>query len=319
MNVLDHLSSTLAELLREDSRRVVLGEDVADGGMLGLTRACTKDDALARRLLSTPLAPSALLGHAAGLALGGRRPIVVHGSLLSLVEGLAGLREATLLPFRTPELRPVPLLVLAPCGPGFGLGGEAVEGLEAMLARVPRLRLLCAGAADEASAWLRAAASFEDGESPTVLLLPRRIALSPVDAPARELSRPCTQPRRVRDGKAATVFAWGDAVKSSLAAADASGIDAAVVDVGCLSPLPVDALVAEARATGKIVIAHAGPAAGGLGAELAALFSDRAILHLDAPVTRVTGSDAPLRPTEEAGGAPSVARLAEAITAVAQY
>ena len=319
MNVLEHLSQALADLLRDDPRRVVLGEDVADGGMLGLTRACADDPALARRLLSTPLAPSALVAHAAGLAVGGRRPIVVYGSLLAVVEGLAGLREAALLPSRTAVPRPMPLLLLAPCGPGFGLGGEAVEGLEAVIARVPRVRVLCVGAGDEASAWLRAAASFEDGESPTVLLLPRRILLSAIESPVDALSRPCAHPHRVRDGRAVTVFAWGESVGLSLAAVDAAGVDAAVVDVGCLAPLGVDALVAEARATGKIVIAHAGPAAGGLGAELAALFSDRAILHLDAPITRVTGADPPLHAAEEAGGAPSVARLADAIVQVAEF
>jgi pyruvate/2-oxoglutarate/acetoin dehydrogenase E1 component len=319
MNVLEHLSQTLADLLQGDPRHVVLGEDVADGGMLGLTRACASDDALARRLLSTPLAPSALMAHAAGLALGGRRPIVVHGSVLSLVEGLAGLREAGLLAARTAGARTVPLLVLVPCGPGFGLGGDASEGLESVIARVPGVRMLCVGSAREAAAWLRAAASFDDGEMPTVLLLPRRILLSSVEEPVEALERPCGRPHRVREGRAATVFAWGETVSLSLAAVDAAGVDAAVVDVGCLAPLPVEALVDEAKATGKIVIAHAGPAAGGLGAELAALFSDRAILHLDAPITRVTGADGPLRASDEAGGVPSVARLAEAIVAVAEF
>jgi len=35
MNVLERLSEVVAELLREDLRRVLLGEDVRDGGMLG--------------------------------------------------------------------------------------------------------------------------------------------------------------------------------------------------------------------------------------------------------------------------------------------
>ena len=36
MNVLERLAEVVAELLREDLRRVLLGEDVRDGGMLGL-------------------------------------------------------------------------------------------------------------------------------------------------------------------------------------------------------------------------------------------------------------------------------------------
>lgn len=319
MNVLEHLSLALADLLREDSRRVVLGEDVVDGGMLGLSRACRDDAALAGRLLATPLAPSALVAHAAGLALGGRLPIVVLGHLLGLVEGIAGLREAALLPWRTAGARRVPLLLVAPCGPGFGLGGEASEGLEAILTRIPRLRVLCVGRAEEAVAWLRGAAAFDEHDDATVLLLPRKLLLAEPTEVVDVLDRECNQIHRVRDGRAATVFAWGESVDASLAAVERSGIDAAVIDVGCLAPLPVDALVAEARATGKIVIAHAGPRSGGVGAELAALFADRAILHLDAPITRVTGEAAPRVAAEEAAGAPSVSRLAEAIVQVAEY
>ena len=36
MNTIDALAAALAELVREDGRRVLVGEDVAQGGMLGL-------------------------------------------------------------------------------------------------------------------------------------------------------------------------------------------------------------------------------------------------------------------------------------------
>ena len=91
--VVDVLAEVVAELLRDDLRRVLLGEDVRDGGMLGLSRAAMRDPALGLRVLATPLTPATNLAHATGLALAGRRPIVLLNSATALLEGYAALRE----------------------------------------------------------------------------------------------------------------------------------------------------------------------------------------------------------------------------------
>ena len=94
MSVLASLADVVAELLREDERRVVLGEDVLDGGMLGLSQKVVKDRELRARALPLPLVPTVPFAHAAGLAAAGRHPIVLLPGTSALFEGLAGLREA---------------------------------------------------------------------------------------------------------------------------------------------------------------------------------------------------------------------------------
>ena len=320
MTVLEDLAARLADLLRDDDRRVLLGEDVVDGGMLGLSKDVAADEALRERALSTPLTPTVLAAHAAGLAMAGKHPIVVLPGVEALLEGLAGLREAAALSWRTDGGVSTPLCFVAPCGPGLGLGGAVTESAEAVLARVPGLNVMCAGQAEEAGAWLRAAVEHAASEGPTVLLLPRTLLLSAPRGPlAHELGRSADTSHRVRDGGRVTVFAWGAALDVALDAVTQTGVDAAVVDVGCLAPLDSSTLQAEARATGRLVIVHTGPRAGGVGAELSAFFADAAILHLDAPVLRVTGADAPLRPSDEGDAIPTVARVAEAITRSASY
>lgn len=324
MSVLGSLAEVVAQLLRDDERRVLLGEDVADGGMLGLSREAVKDRELRARVLSTPLTPTVLFAHAAGLAGTGAHPLVLLPGVGAALEGLAGLREAAMWSWRNESAVHVPLCIVAPCGPGFGLGGDAGEAAAAVLAAVPGLTVLCAGQAAEAGAWLRAAAEHAVAEGPTVLLLPRRVLLGSTSSsaggsPIESLGRRPTAAARVREGEAVTVFAWGEALPVALEAAQTSGIDAAVIDVGCLAPLPLSGLEAEARATGKLVIVHAGPRTGGVGAELAAHFADAAILHLDAPIVRVTGATPPLRPADEAAAVPTVERVVEAIERVASY
>jgi pyruvate/2-oxoglutarate/acetoin dehydrogenase E1 component len=318
--VLEHLADVVAELLRADERRVLLGEDVADGGMLGLSRRAIEDESSRLRVVSTPLVPTIAAAHAAGMAAAGRRPLVLLPSVAALVEGLAGLREAAALQWRTDGARSAPVLFVAPCGPGFGLGGDAVEAPEAIVTRIAGLRVLCVGRTIDAAPMLRAAAEHWLGEEPTVLLVPRSILVEEFDEPPPStLERPLGAAHVLRAGRAATVFAWGEMVDVALRAAERSGHDVGVVDVVSLAPIDREGLVEAARTTGKLVIAHAGPAAHGVGAELAALFADRAILHLDAPVTRVTGRDAPLLACNEADAIPGVQRLTDAIVEVATY
>lgn len=319
MKVLENLANVLVDLLRADARRVLLGEDVADGTMLGLSRPAVDDPDLAGRLVSTPLCPTIAPAHAAGMAMTGLRPIVLLSSAAALVEGLSALREASLVSWRDQGRRSAPVLFVAPTGPGFGLGGDAGEAPEAMLTRIPGLRVVVGSDPDEAGALLRAAAEFWAGEEPTVLLFPRTVLLAQTDTPVQALARPFAAAHRVRDGRAATVFAWGESVAIARAAIERSNLDVALVNVECLSPLDRPRLIEDASATGKIVIAHAGPPGMGVGAELAAVFADEAILHLDAPITRVTGSAAPLRAREEASAVPSEAQMFDAVVRVATY
>lgn len=317
MNVLQHLAIVIADLLRADERRVVLGEDVADGTMLGLTKVAAEDEALAHRLLATPLCPSVLPAHAAGMAAEGLRPLVICPEASGLVDSLAAIREAAKLGWR--HGTPAPVVFIAPFGPGFGLGGSATEGSASVLARIPGLRVIVLGDPDEAGATLRAAVEGWAGDEPTVVLVPRSLALATVDDPVESLARPFASPRRVRDGEAATVFTWGACVPLVRAAVERSGQDARIVDVECLAPLDRAALAEEAKATGKIVIAHEGPRHCGVGSELAALFADDAILTLDAPVLRITGDDGPLTASVERRALPDLETLTTAITHVATY
>lgn len=329
MSALQPLARLIAELLREDPRRCLLGEDVQTGTMLGLSRVAAEDEQLRPRLLGSPLTGVAHVGHAGGLALAGLRPIVLLPSATALLEALAAVRELGRLRWRSGGQVQTPILFVAPNGPGFGIGGEAAESIEATLAAVPGLELWSAGRAEELCGMLRDAASFaEEPSGPRVLLLPRSVVVRDLDLDV-DLHAPLGRaPTAVlRAGEHATVFAWGDALTPALAAASACAeatppIAVTVVDVGRLAPLDEDLLVEQASATGKIVIAHAGPRRGGLGAELAAMFADRSILHLDAPIIRVCGEldgEELVAAHDEHRASPSAASIVEAITRVVHY
>ena len=76
----------------------------------------------------------------------------------------------------------------------------------------------------------------------------------------------------------------------------AEGIEATVLDVRTLAPLDRPAILAVARATGKILIVHEDNLTGGIGAEIAALIAEHAFDDLDAPVRRLAAPDIPAMP-----------------------
>lgn len=317
MNALVALSQTCAQLLREDPTRVMLGEDVLDGGMLGLSRVATQDEKLREQLLATPLTNSGIFAHAAGLALGGRKPILALPSAGALLEGLAALRELAALSWRSGGEHVASMTILAPSGPGFGLGGEASVSPASMLAELPGVRVLSPGRPEEMSAMLRTAVAEEAG--PTIILLPRTMALAEIEDMDERLDGELGQARSLRQGSQATVFAWGATVAIAEAALDALDADIELVDLRCLSPLDEETLIAAARKTGRIVIAHAGARNHGLGAELAARFADTAILTLDAPVLRVTGAKGPFDAPHESARLPTASAIASAVDSLINY
>jgi pyruvate/2-oxoglutarate/acetoin dehydrogenase E1 component len=315
VSVADALASVLHDLLSTDPRRVVLGEDVRDGTIFGLTRRVAEDDTLAARLLATPLVPASLLAHAVGMACGGSRPIVVLPSATAIVEGLSGLREGARLRARSRDAVRVPLLIVAPTGPGFGLGGDSAVSVETILLGVPGLRVISAGPGDTLPSLLRGAAELVD-DGPVVLLLPRTSLLDELAGDGEPVDAACA--RVLRRGRAATVFTWGSAVELTQAALTVADRDVGLVELVTVAPLDEQTLVEEARRTGKIVIVEPIANDAGVGAELAARLADAAILSLDAPITRVRGTADPFGGDEDALS-PTVDAIAAAIRAVSDY
>ncbi|MGB1015192.1 MAG: transketolase C-terminal domain-containing protein [Nannocystaceae bacterium] len=317
--IVAQLAQTIADAMRSDDRVVLVGEDVRDGGMLGLSRVAAGDEKLAPRIVPTPLTPAAVFGHAAGLAMGGVRPWVLLPSAAALVEGYAGLVELARVHTSTAGERSAHVLILAPNGPGFGLGGDSAASVETALTALPGLRVLSCGDASQVCGLVRHAASFSEGPEPTVVLIAREALLCSDDGIETAIE-PAV--RVLHQGAHATVLSWGPALRraqQAVQAARAEGIDVGLLDVVSLAPLDQEQLVAAVQQTGKLVIVHAGGRSQGTGAELAALMADLAILHLDAPILRVTGSAGPWPRVAEQSALPAVDAICEAISRVAHY
>jgi 2-oxoisovalerate dehydrogenase E1 component beta subunit len=295
------LNEGLRKALEDDPKVLIMGEDVGKlGGVFRVTDGLQKDFGEAR-LIDTPLAESAIIGTAIGLALRGYRPVCeiqfdgfVFPAVDQIVSQLAKMR------YRSLGKLSLPVVIRIPCGGGIGAVEHHSESPEIIFAHTAGLRVVaCADPAD-AFTMIQQAIRSDD---PVIFFEPKRrywdkgeveVAADLADA------LPMDRARVVLEGTDVTLLTYGPLVRTSLEAAIAArddGRSIEVVDLRSLSPLDEETIFASVRRTGRCVVAHEAPVYAGLGAEIAARVTERCFYHLEAPVLRVGGFATPYPPS----------------------
>jgi 2-oxoisovalerate dehydrogenase E1 component beta subunit len=142
------------------------------------------------------------------------------------------------------------------------------------------------------------------------------------EVPAGEYMVPLGEAKVVRPGAQVTVIAWSAMVATALEAAEkgaARGLDLEVIDLRTLVPFDKERILTSVKKTGRVVIVHEAPRTSGFGGELAATIQEDAILHLEAPILRVTGFDTPFPYTLEREYLPDADRILDAVERVVKF
>jgi 2-oxoisovalerate dehydrogenase E1 component beta subunit len=184
------------------------------------------------------------------------------------------------------------MVVRLPTGGGFSGGPFHSQNPEAWFLQAPGLKVVAPASADDAKGLLVSA--IRD-PNPVMFLehkhLYRRVR---GEVPAGEHTVPIGEARIVREGGELSIFAYGSTVGLAQQAAAELDEDVEIVDLRTLCPLDRETILASARKTGKVLIAHEATRACGVGAEVAALIGEEAFEDLDAPVRRLTAPDVPI-------------------------
>ncbi len=322
MTMAQALNQALAQEMEKDARVLILGEDIGvNGGVFRITEGLY-DRFGPERVMDTPLAESAIVGVSIGLAAFGFRPVVeiqflgfIYPAFNQIVSHLSRLRN------RTRGRFTVPLVIRTPYGAGMKALEHHDESSEALFCHIPGLTVVVPSTPSDAKGLLRASIRSED---PVIFLEPAKLYRSEKqDVPDEPFEVPIGRARLVREGKDLTLVAWGAMVPMAVEAArmaEAKGVSAEIIDLRTLAPLDRSAVLESVTRTGRAVIVHEAPRTCGLGAEIAALIGESAILSLKAPVLRVTGPDTviPLSKSEETYYV-SPERVFRAITRVMEF
>ncbi|MFB6136462.1 MAG: alpha-ketoacid dehydrogenase subunit beta [Halobacteriaceae archaeon] len=307
--------------LDRDEDVVVVGEDVGrNGGVFRATEGL-REQFGEDRVIDTPLAESAIVGTAVGMAVYGLRPVAeiqFSGFMYPAFDQLAS--HAARFRNRSRGRFTCPLVVRAPYGGGIRAPEHHAESKEALYAHEPGLTVVVPSTPRDAKGLLAAAVRHPD---PVVFLEPKRIYRSLREAvPAGPYTEPIGEAAVRREGADVSVFTWGATTRPALEAAEelAGEVDAEVVDLRTLSPLDVETLVASFEKTGRAVVAHEAPRTGGFGAEVTAVLQERALVYQEAPIVRVTGFDVPFPLYSlEDDYLPNVARVRDGIREAVEF
>ena len=108
-------------------------------------------------------------------------------------------------------------------------------------------------------------------DDPVIFFEPKRRYHERADVVESATPLPLHAARTLREGKDATLLAYGPMVKTCLSAAEAAaedGHDLEVIDLRSLAPLDMTAVAQSAQRTAHVVVVHEAPLNLGLGAEL---------------------------------------------------
>jgi pyruvate/2-oxoglutarate/acetoin dehydrogenase E1 component len=318
MTYLEAISDALRTEMRRDATVFCIGEDIgAFGGAFKVTDGFAEEFG-AERVLDSPLAENLIVGAATGAAIEGMKPVCEMQFADFIACGFDQLvNVAAKLHYRQGVA--VPIVVRLPSGGGFSGGPFHSQNPEAWFLQAPGLKAVAPATATDAKGLLISAIRDPN----PVCYLEHKGLYRHVkgEVPEGEHSVPLGEARIAREGEEMTVIAYGSSVLLAEQAAEQLDESIEIVDLRTLCPLDAEAILASARKTGKVLVAHEAIRSCGVGAEVAALITEEAFESLDAPVRRLTAPDVPIpfSPPLEQAVLPQLDQIKEACDELIAY
>ncbi|MDI3315606.1 MAG: 3-methyl-2-oxobutanoate dehydrogenase subunit beta [Mycobacterium sp.] len=298
LTMVQALNRALHDAMAADERVLVFGEDVsAQGGVFRVTEGLAEtfgED----RCFDTPLAESAVIGIAIGLALRGFVPVpeiqfdgFTYPAFDQVVSHLAKYRT------RTRGEVDMAVTVRIPSFGGIGAAEHHSDSTETYWAHTAGLKVVVPSTPSDGYWLLRHSINCRD---PVMYLEPKRRywgrGVVDTGRPEPPIGRAVVR----RAGTDVTVLTYGALVATALSAAETAerqqGWSLEVIDLRSLVPLDFDTVAESIRRTGRCVVLHEGPRSLGYGAGLAARIQEEMFYELEAPVLRACGFDTPYPP-----------------------
>lgn len=322
LNIVQAVTQALKNEMELDDKVVVYGEDVGhEGGVFRATAGLQKEFG-EKRVSDTPLAESAIVGTAVGMAINGLKPVVEmqfsgfsYPGFNQIISHVARMRN------RSRGRFTLPMVIRAPYGGGIRALEHHSESTEALYAHIPGLKVVIPSTPYDAKGLLIAAIRDPD---PVLFWEPKKIYRAfrqeiPEDAYELKIGKA----KVVQSGDDITVVTWGSMVRDVQKAAEMlkdKDINPEIIDLRTISPMDRDTFVESVKKTGRLLVVHEAPKTLGTGAEIISIVNEKAFLYLEAPPARLTGFDTifPLARGEH-HYMPSVERIMKSIEDVVNY
>ncbi|SFL57160.1 alpha-ketoacid dehydrogenase subunit beta [Salibacterium qingdaonense] len=293
MTMIQAITDAMRTELKNDENVLVFGEDVGQyGGVFRATEGLQSEFG-EDRVFDTPLAESGISGLSIGLSLTGFRPVMeiqFFGFVFETMDGISG--QMSRLRYRSGGQYNAPVTVRSPFGGGVKTPELHADSLEGLMAQSPGLRVVIPSSPYDAKGLL--ISSIRDND-PVVFLEHMKLYRSfREEVPEEEYTVDLDKAAVKREGKDVTIVTYGAMVHTSLKAAEQlaeEGIEAEIVDLRTVSPIDVDTIIESVKKTNRAVVVQEAQKQAGIANHVVAEINEHAILHLEAPVLRVTAPD----------------------------
>lgn len=323
MTMVQAITDAMRVELKRDETVLVFGEDVGkNGGVFRATEGLQSEFG-EQRVFDTPLAESGIGGLAVGLSINGFRPVAeiqFFGFVFETFDAIAS--QATRMRYRSGGRFHSPVTFRSPFGGGVKTPELHADSLEGLMLQTPGLKVVIPSNPYDAKGLLISAIRDND---PVVFLEHMKLYRSfRQEVPEGDYSIPLGKANVVREGTDATIITYGAMVHTSLKAAEeiekARGAKVEVIDLRTISPLDIDTIVESVKKTNRAIVVQEAQKTSGVAAEIITQINERAILHLEAPVLRITAPDTvyPFAQAEDVW-LPDVKRVVDGLTQVLDF
>lgn len=332
--------TTIAEALREGLREemkvdktvFLIGEDIGRfGGAFRVTKGLIEEFGK-ERVRNTPISEAAIIGAAVGAAITGMRPVAEIQYADFLTCGMDQIvNQAAKMSLISGGQAKVSLVIRAPLG-STNRGAQHGQSVEAWFMHTPGLKVVVPSTPYDAKGLLITAIRDDNpvmffehkylygskspgGKADTA---GNEITKGFTPAPREEYIIPFGKADVKKEGRDVTVVATLLMVHKALAVAkelEKEGISIEVIDPRTLVPLDEKTILSSVRKTGRVIIVTEDCLRGGIGAEIAAIISEKAFDFLDAPIKRVAALNTPIpfAPVAEKYVIPNQDRIIKAV------
>lgn len=279
--------------MARDEKVLLHGEDVGQNGGVFRATAGLFDKYGEDRVNDTPLAESGIGGLTFGLALQGFRPIMeiqFFGFVFETMDAIVG--QMARQRYRFGGKTNFPVVIRSPFGGGVHTPEMHADSLEGLMAQSPGLKVVIPSNPYDAKGLLTAAIRDED---PVVFLEHMKLYRSfREEVPEDQYTLDLGKANVAKEGSDVTVVAYGYMVREALKAAEQleeEGTSVEVIDLRTVSPVDYETIVKSVEKTGRMVMVQEAQRQAGVGNQVIAEVSQRAILSLEAPIQFVSSPD----------------------------
>lgn len=289
------INEGVRQVLLEQENAFVAGEDVAGaGGVYGYYTGLLQEFG-PERVYDTPISEKGIIGLGVGASATGCRPVVdlmfmdfIGECMDEIANQMAKMR------YMFGGAATLPVTVLTMAGAGQNLAAQHSQSLEAWLAHLPGIKVVCPSNPYDAKGMTIAAAR---DDNPVFVVFNKASLALMGEVPEGSYEVPIGKAQIQREGKDLTIIGISRMVHEAMAAADQLkelGLDVEVIDARSIQPFDTETVVNSIKKTHRALVVHEAVRFGGFGGEITAQIQEEAFDYLDAPVMRVGAPFSPV-------------------------